>query len=118
MSKPSVIIGGTDYTQYVEELKLTINGLNADGSGRDVQTGLMFRTKIGDKWKAEIKLLRISETVMNSLKATLQETTYTASAGAASGTFYTDTIPLGSARWDREQNITYYDGVAFSMTEV
>ena len=118
MSQLTVIIGGVDYTRYVEELSLSINGLNADGSGRDVQTGLMKRVKIADKWKAEIKLLRISEDVMNTLKATLKQTSYSATAGEASGTFYTDTIPFGSARWDKSANKTYYDGVAFTMTEM
>lgn len=118
MSKPAVVIGGVDYTEYVEELSLTINGLNADGSGRDVQTGLMKRVKIADKWKAEVKLLRISEDVMSTLKATLKETSYSATVGEASGTFYTDAIPFGSARWDKSANKTYYDGVAFTMTEM
>ena len=106
MSQLTVIIGGVDYTRYVEELSLSINGLNADGSGRDVQTGLMKRVKIADKWKAEIKLLRISEDVMNALKATLKETSYSATAGEASGTFYTDTIPFGSARWNKDDGKT------------
>lgn len=118
MSKPAVIIGGVDYTSYVEELKLTVNGLNADGSGRDIQTGLMSRVKITDKWKVEVKLLPIDEDVMNTLKETLKKTSYSATTGEASGTFYTDSIPFGSARWNKRQNKTYYEGVAFSMTEM
>lgn len=118
MSKPTVVIGGTDYTQYVEELKLTINGLNAEGSGRDVQTGKMTRTKITDKWKVEIKMLRLNESLMNRLRTTLQQTSYTATAGLASGTFYTDTIPFGSQRYDKSTGESCFDGVSFSMTEI
>ena len=118
MSKLSVIIGGVDYTELVEELKPSVNGLNAEGSGRDVQTGRMTRTKIADKWKVEVKMLRLDESAMNSLKNTLQKVSYTATAGPASGTFYTDTIPFGSQRYDKETGQSYFDGVAFSMTEI
>lgn len=118
MSEFAVIIDGIDYTEQLEELKLTINGLNADGSGRDVQTGRMTRTKIADKWKVEIKLLRIWEDTMEKLKESLQKTSYMATAGIASGEFYTDTIPLGSARRDKFTKRVYYDGVSFSMTEM
>ena len=117
MSQLTVIIDGNDYTDYVEELNLSINGLNADGSGRDVQTGKMLRVKIADKWKVEVKMLRLPASVMLSLRNALKKTTYQATAGDASGEFYTDTIPLGSSRWDKD-NGRYYDGVAFSMTEV
>lgn len=118
MPKLTVIIDGTDYAEHVEELKLTVNGLNADGSGRDVQTGRMVRTKIGDKWKAEIKLLRIWEDTMSALKTSLQKASYMATVGEASGEFYTDTIPLGSVRYDKSQKRNYYDGVSFSMIEM
>lgn len=118
MSALTVIIDGYDYTALVEELKLTINGLNADGSGRDVQTGLMTRTKITDKWKAELKMLRLYETDMNRLKNSLQKVSYRATAGAASGTFYTDTIPFGSQRYDKSADESCFDGVSFTMTEM
>lgn len=117
-----VIIDDRDYTQYIEELKPSINGLNADGSGRDVQTGRMVRTKIADKWKIEVKLLRIYDDVMYNLTEALKKVSYPVTIqnpGGAdiTGKFYTDTIPLGSQRWDKNRRECYYDGVAFSMTE-
>ena len=118
MSKPMVIIGGIDFTRHVEELKISINGLNADGSGRDVQDGTMKRVKIADKWQVEVKMLRIDEDVMNRLATVLDLKSYEATAGVASGEFYTDTIPFGSARWNKDDGKTYYDGVAFSMTQM
>lgn len=118
MAKPLVIIGNIDITDYVEELKLTSNGLNADGSGRDVQDGTMKRVKIASKWQAEVKMLRISEDIMNRLALVLGLKSYEATAGVASGTFYTDTIPFGSVRWNKDDGKTYYDGVAFTMTEM
>lgn len=118
MSKIAVIIEGIDITKYVEELNPSINGLNADGSGRDVQTGLMKITKIADKWKFEVKLLRIYEDAWAPIRAALRKVPYAATVGEAQGNFYTDTLPFGSARWDKFANKTYYDGIAFSMTEM
>lgn len=118
MSKPTVIIDGVDYTEHVEELNRTLNGLNADGSGRDAQTGLMKRVKIADKWKIEIKMLRIGEDIMNTLQTALLKTEYVATVCGVTANFYTDTIPFGAARWSKSENKTYYDGVAFSMTQM
>lgn len=121
--KLQVIIGGTDYAEHIQGLKPSINGLNADGSGRDVQTGLMVRTKIADKWKIEVTMLPIYDDVMESLRHTLQEPSYPVSVqrpgtSNISGTFYTDTIPFGSQRWIPDERKCRYDGVAFSMTEM
>lgn len=121
--KLQVIIGGTDYAEHIQELKPSINGLNADGSGRDVQTGLMVRTKIADKWKIEVTMLPIYDDVMESLRHALQEPSYPVSiqrpgTSNISGTFYTDTIPFGSQRWIPDEQKCRYDGVAFSMTEM
>lgn len=120
--KLRVIIDGADYAQYIEELKPSINGLNADSSGRDIQTGLMVRTKIADKWKVEVKMLRIYDDMMENLRKALQKASYLAfiqwpGASDISGKFYTDTIPFGSQRWDNDRQQCYYDGVAFSMIE-
>lgn len=120
--KLRVMIDGIDYAQYIEELKPSINGLNADGSGRDVQTGLMVRTKIADKWKFEVKMLRIYDVLKDELQKALLKTSYSVTiqwpgVPNFTGTFYTDTIPLGSQRWDDNRQECYYDGIAFSMTE-
>lgn len=121
--KLKVMIGGVDYAQHIQELKPSINGLNADGSGRDVQTGLMVRTKIADKWKIEVTMLPIYDGVMESLRRTLQNASYSVvierpGFSNISGAFYTDTIPFGSQRWIDDERKCRYDGVAFSMTEM
>lgn len=116
-------IGTVDYTRYVLELTPSGNGLNADGSGRDTQTGEMLRTKIADKLKVEVRMDRLYEDVHRPLMAALKETYYQATIldpdtnAPVTKTFYTDTRPFGSQRYDRNRGKTYYDGVSFSMTE-
>lgn len=123
MPAPILRINGHDYTEYVEELKLSCNGLNADGSGRDVQTGEMFRTKIADKQKWEVKMLRLPERVFRQLSSDLKATFYAATildpdtGTQAAKTFYTDTIPYGVQRYHRKSGAVYYDGMSFNMTE-
>ena len=123
MAKPVLIIGGHDYAPYVEELNLSRNDLDADGSGRDVRTGEMFRTRIATKLKAEVKLLRIGEAVHRRLLADISGVFYSATVlDPATGaqttrTFYTSSVPFGAQRYDRETGAPFYDGMSFSMTE-
>lgn len=121
--KLRVVIDGVDYAKHIQELKPSINGLNADGSGRDVQTGLMIITPIANKWKFEVTMLRIYDGVRESLQKALLKKPYSVTiqwpgVPNISGEFYTDTIPLGSQRWDDDKQECYYDGMAFSMTEM
>ena len=123
MAQPVLIINGHDYAASVEELNISRNDLDADGSGRDVQTGLMYRTRIASKMKADVKMLRLSQTEMQQLHDDLSPTYYSATVvDPATGaqvtkTFYTSTVPFGAQRYDRETGAPYYDGMSFSMTE-
>lgn len=123
MAKPVLIINGHDYAALVEELNLSRNDLDADGSGRDVQTGLMYRTRIATKLKADVKMLRLSQAQMQQLNADVNPVFYSATVvdprtGAqVTKTFYTSTVPFGAQRLNRDTGAPYYDGVSFSMTE-
>ena len=123
MAKPVLIINGHDYAAYVSELNISRNDLDADGSGRDVQTGLMHRTRIGSKMKVEVKLVAIQETVHKQLLSDISGVFYTAkvidpSTGAqAQKTFYTSTVPFGAQRYNKETGKPYYSGMTFSMIE-
>ena len=123
MAKPVLIINGHDYAPYVLELNPSRNDLDADGSGRDVQTGLMFRKRIAIKLKVDVKMMRISQAVQQQLLADINPAFYQATVidpatGAASTRiFYTSTVPYGAQRYDRETGAPYYDGTSFSMTE-
>ena len=120
---PVLIINGHDYAPLVEELNITNNDLDAEGSGRDVQTGLMHRTRIATKMKAEVRLLRLQQTQLQQLMADIAGTFYSATVvdpttGArVTKSFYTSERPFGAQRLNRETNAPYYDGVTFSMIE-
>ena len=123
MAKPVLIINSHDYAPYVLELNLSRNDLDADGSGRDVQTGLMYRTRIATKLKAEVKLKDIPESVHRQLLSDISGVYYSATVldpatGAqATKSFYTSTVPFGAQRYDRESGAPRYSGMTFSMTE-
>ena len=123
MATPVLIINGHDYAPLVEELNIVNNDLDAEGSGRDVQTGLMHRTRIATKMKAEVRLLRLQQTQLQQLMADIAGTFYSATVvdpttGArVTKSFYTSERPFGAQRLNRETGAPYYDGVAFSMIE-
>lgn len=123
MAKPVLIINGHDYAAYVSELNLSRNDLDADGSGRDVQTGLMYRTRIATKLKADVKMLDLPQAIHKQLLSDLSGVYYSATVlnpvtGAnVTKTFYTSTVPFGAQRYDRESGAPRYSGMAFSMTE-
>ena len=123
VTKPVLIINGHDYAEYIEELTPSLNDLDADGSGRDVQTGLMYRTKIGTKLKCEVKMLSLSQALHMQLLSDLSPTYYQATViDPRTGTqvtkyFYTSTIPMGAQRYDKDSGAPYYSGMSFNMTE-
>lgn len=123
MPVPALIIGGVDYAEKCLELKPSNNGLNAEGSGRDVQTGVMFRTKIADKLKFDVSMDRLYEAETATLSRALKQPFYEATVlnpetgERVTKEFYTDTVPFGVQRYDKNGRQTYYDGVTFSMTE-
>lgn len=123
MAKPVLIINGHDYAPYVEELNISRNDLDADGSGRDVQTGLMYRTRIATKMKVDVKMLRLKQTIHKQLLGDIAEPFYDATViDPATGsqttkTFYTSSVPFGAQRYDKETGMPYYDGMSFSLTE-
>lgn len=123
MAKPVLIINGHDYAALVEELNLTNNDLDAEGSGRDVQTGLMHRTRIATKLKAEVKLLRLQQAQLQRLMVDIAGEFYSATVvDPTTGTqvtksFYTSERPFGVQRLNKKTGAPYYDGVTFSMIE-
>lgn len=123
MARPTLTINGHDYAQYVEKLSISRNDLDADGSGRDVQTGEMFRTRIASKMKIEVSMLRLPQSVHRQLLADISPVFYSATVidpetgSATTRSFYSSTVPFGAQRYNREMGAPEYIGMTFSMTE-
>ena len=121
--QPVLIINNHDYAALVEVLNLSRNDLDAEGSGRDVQTGEMFRTRVATKLKATVKLLRLQQATMQQLLTDIAQPFYSATVvDPATGaqttrTFYTSTVPFGAQRYNKSTGAPYYDGVSFEMVE-
>lgn len=123
MSKPIFKIGEHDYTEYVEDegLKPSRNDLDADGSGRNLLDGLMYRTRIATKLKLTVSFIRLDEAVMSQLIADLdatyvQITTLDSKTNRRiTRTCYCSTINEGVQRYIGGR--TVYDGVTFNLIE-
>ena len=125
-----------DYTQYVAELAPSRNDLDADGSGRDVKTGIMKRTPIAMKYKVDVQMLPLEETLHTQLCRDLMYRnpdshtnldkpdafiTVTvldpATNTQSSKTVYISNVNYGSQLFRPSENKTYYYGMSFSLTE-
>lgn len=121
--KPIFKIGNHDYTEFVDTLKPVRNDIDANGSGRNLLDGEMFRTRIAQKDKWSVTFLKLPELIMKSIaedidpefaKITMLDPK---SNRVLEKTYYTSTLTFGSQRYDKSQNLTYYEGCTFDMTE-
>lgn len=121
--KPIFKIGDHDYTEFVAELKPVRNDLDAEGSGRNLLDGTMFRTRIAQKDKWSVSFLKLPELIMKSIAEDInpefvQITMLDPKTNRAlEKTYYTSTLTYGSQRYDKSRNLTYYEGCTFDMTE-
>lgn len=121
--QPKLIIGSTDFTELVMSIKPGNNDLDADGSGRDIHSGTMYRKKIADKDKLEVTMMRLWETDAAALKSALNHeyvsVQYLNPGNNAFKTtdMYCSSIDYGLQIYNRSKRKTYYEGVTFSLTE-
>ena len=123
MAQPIFMINGHDYTEYIaaDGLKPSRNDLDKDGSGRNVLDGLMYRTRISTKLKYSVSFLRLTADVLMQLEADMDSPFIQVtllegrSNRQVTRTYYTSTINEGVQR--SIDGVTYYDGVAFDITE-
>lgn len=121
--KPIIIINGVDFTRLVKECKPSSNDLDADGSGRNILTGLMHRKRVSTKKKYTLTFVRLSSANMSKLLKALYSTTdYVRMTTLDSKTnkrvtrsYYTSTIDEGIQRYIGGD--TVYDDVTFDITE-
>lgn len=121
--QPIFKINGHDYTKYLAEegLKPSKNDLDADGSGRNLLDGLMYRSRIATKAKWTVSFNRLNEAIMAQLEKDMdaefvQVTMLDAKENRyIERTYYCSTINEGVQRYIGGQ--TVYDGVTFNITE-
>lgn len=123
--KPIFKIGEHDYTAFLAEdgLAPVRNDLDADGSGRNLLDGLMYRARIAQKDKWTVKFNHLPELIVKSIAADINpeyvEITMLdpKTNRHITKTYYTSTLTYGVQRYDRSQNLTYYEGCTFNITE-
>ncbi len=121
--KPIFLINGHDYTRYLAEdgLKPVRNDLDANGSGRNLLDGLMYRSRIATKQKWTVSFNRLRGETLSRLEQDMdaefvritlldaKENRY------VERSYYTSTINEGVQRYIGGE--TVYDGVTFNLTE-
>ena len=123
--KPIFKIGKNDYTAFLADdgLAPVRNDLDADGSGRNLLDGLMYRARIAQKDKWTVKFNRLPELVVKSIAADINSEYVEITMldpktnRHITKTYYTSTLTYGVQRYDRSQNLTYYEGCTFNITE-
>lgn len=121
--KPTFRVGGHDYTQWLsdEGLKPSRNDLDADGSGRNLLDGLMYRSRIASKKKWTVTFLRMDETIAAQLLTDMYPeyvsiTTLDAMENRyIEREYYCATVNEGTQRYRGGR--TVYDGITFNITE-
>ena len=123
MPAPIFKIGNHDYTEYIaaDGLKPSRNDLDKDGSGRNILTGKMYRKRIDTKLKYSVSFLRLTAEQLAQLETDMggEYVNVTLLEGKTNRQttreYYTSTINEGVQRYIDGQ--TFYDGVAFDITE-
>lgn len=121
--RPTLVINRHDYTNFCMELVPSKNDLDADGSGRDVHSGLMYRNKITDKLNIEVSMVDMLEDDVARLTADLDVEYFQATIvnpktnTKETRTFYCSSINYGAQMYARVQNKIKYVGLTFEMKE-
>lgn len=121
--KPIFKIGEHDYTAFLEKLSPVKNDLDADGSGRNILDGLMYRSRITSKDGWTANFLPLPETIQMSLLEDIRPE-YVAvkildpdTNTHVTKTFYISTRNCGDQQYNPGKGITEYIGCNFKMTE-
>lgn len=121
--KPIFKIGDHDYTVFLEELSPVQNDLDAEGSGRNILDGVMYRSRITQKDSLNAKFLPLPETIMQSLAADVKpEYVDVLILDPETNTHLTRTYYISTRNWGNQQynpgrGVTEYIGCNFKMTE-
>lgn len=120
---PKFQINNTDYAPYIQQLDIQINDLDADGSGRNILDGKMYRSRIASKFKLSVKMLPVSEQmiyeVSTAVSGTYTEVTFLNPKNNTEETkeFYCSSFNFGNQYYSPSEELSYYDGASFDLTE-
>ena len=114
-----------DYTEIVTKLNIVHETLDAEGSGRDVNTGLMQRTIVAEKHTLNVEVWTVDQTTAFYLNKYMSwrpsfsvKFELPCSNDLVTRTFYCSSINFGAQRWDRANNKIVYEGMNFKLVEV
>lgn len=121
--KPVFKIGEHDYTKWLanDGLQPTKNDLDADGSGRNLLDGLMYRSRIATKRKWTVAFNRLDGAMLAQLEQDMDHDYVTVTMLDAktntqtAHTYYCSTITEGVQRYIGGEVV--YDGVTFDLIE-
>lgn len=113
-----------DIASWIQELNVVHNDVEADGAGRDPNTGEMLRKRIAEKHTLNVKLNRISATQANQLYMRVEDKSYffiryhhPCKNGYYVKKFYCSSVNWGAQRYNRQTGRIFYDGVSFSVIQ-
>lgn len=123
--KPIFKIGEHDYTAFLMEegLSPVREDLDADGSGRNLLDGLMYRNRITDKDKWTTKWMNLPETIMLSLANDIKPEYVSITMldpdtnRYVTKTYYCSKLTYGAQVYDPGKGYTVYRGCTFNITE-
>lgn len=124
---PCFIVNGHDYAPYIVELSPVRNDLDADGSGRDLLSGKMYRRRIAQKDKQSVKFCRLDAETMSQLANDVDPESVNISLldpktnTIQTKEYYISTLTYGAQRLENSNSPyrkVYYVGCTFNITEV
>lgn len=121
MAAQKLVIGGTDFTAYVKELKWSRNDIDAPSAGRDMK-GRMRRKRVAVKAKLQVACRPMRHSQLMALNAALDHETVKVDyldprKGSRTGAeFYGSTVE--AAVWESAGGDVVWSGVSFNIVEV
>ncbi len=112
-----------DYSAFVESLSPTLNDLDAEGSGRNILDGMMYRSRIASKDSLQVKFLPLPELIMKSLAEDIMTEYVTVKVldpltnTHVERSYYVSTRNWGEQRYNKGKGVTEYIGCNFKLTE-
>lgn len=121
--KPIFKIGEHDYTAFLEQLSPVMNDLDAEGSGRNILDGVMYRSRIAQKDSLTVKFLPLPELIMLSLAEDVMpeyvdvEILDPLTNEHLTRTYHISTRNWGDQKYNKGKGVTEYIGCNFKLTE-